>query len=1189
MAQSFDFLNIPICGTNLIEASAGTGKTYSIAALYTRLLLLENYTVDNILVVTFARAATAELKTRLRAYLEKSRRLLSEPEPKESGDFLDVILPAAIEKAGSKTALLERIKSILAEFDNASIYTLHGFCQRLLRDYAFLCEVPFDVELSNDPDPFLLQAAQDFWRQHITPSAEFSSLFFQKKFTPQTCLDAFRHHLKQPYLTTYRPDTTQFAAIRQEAEKHWCKLQANLPVFRQHFDALQPFLNQNSYNKATFNAFFDALANLPNGTLPEQQHFSDKKFYTDKILKAFSKLTADELTNKISKKNLNKDGSLPDELQKHINVLDKLGQFAAVQTQINHNHQQQLTAVLLDMFHYLRDAVQEHKKSHSRRDFDDLLIDAHHALTQGPHREKLAETVTRQWQIGLIDEFQDTDAVQYAIFRTLFINHHLPLFLVGDPKQAIYGFRGADIFTYLQAARDADAHYTLTTNHRSYRRLVNSIHALFRRTAPFVLPQIDYPPVAAHHDTPKVQPLDHALHIRWLTADNEHSVPKTILNPRAAECCADEIADLLNRAAQGCLKRKNEPLQAKHIAVLVRSHEQSNLVAHALKQRGIRSVRVQKKSVYDTSEARAVEQLLAFWLVPQQTRPLYYVLASNLFSFTAHDLHSLQQDDAQQSDYIQAAVEAYRIWQENGIYAAIQFFAGRYGLESCLLARGNERGLTNYHQLIELLAEAEERGITPHALHQWLQQQIANTDNSGDSTQLRLESDENLVQIVTMHTSKGLQYPVVFCPFVWSASQPSDKSWQTIRTDTGMLLLAPEQTVPDHINSAYDPEQTALGEDLRLLYVALTRAEDQLHLYAADAKSFQQTALNYLLPDLGKDANIHQRWQQWLSEAQNDDTDIVWHDSLPPAAQYQPINDARQTYSATIQLQRPFQHIRFTSFTGLTAEPKHPVAAVEEMQPTIDPAEARQINTLPETVDTDNFDIFHFPKGTTAGLCLHEILETFDFSRPANAQQESVVATLAKYSFPDDFQAAVVQTADAVSAAPLNTNITLADIPPSRRIAEMGFLLHINDFHPQAIQQWLQNCRHPLPETCIQAARTLNFQTVNGFLNGFIDLTALDTDGNAYVIDYKSNHLGMSPNDYTATAIADAVAQHHYYLQAFIYAVAVARYLHQRQQLPKRIFVRYLFLRGLDNHGSGVWSWQIDTDELMPWLFTQAA
>lgn len=1190
MAQPFHYLDIPISGTNLIEASAGTGKTYSIAALYTRLLLLEDYTVENILVVTFARAATAELKTRLRGYLEKARRLLDASADADSGDFLDDILPKAVEKAGSPAALVEKIKAILAEFDNASIYTLHGFCQRLLRDYAFLCEAPFDIELSNEPDPFLLQAAQDFWRQHIAVSPLNAALSIQHKAAPQKCLNAFQRYLKQPYLQTQRPDIAAADEYRRQAAPQWADLQPRLDGFRQHFAQLLPYLHQNRYRENTYAQLFDTLSAQPPHTLPESHRFPeyDAKDYENKILKLLGKLTADSLASCITKKHLEKNGSVPAALQTHIDALDKLGQYAEILAQLEHDNQSRFAAVQIELFEYLRAAVREHKKNHSRRDFDDLLIDTHYALTEGRHREQLAHAVTQQWRIGLIDEFQDTDAVQYAVFRRLFIEHKLPLFLVGDPKQAIYGFRGADIFTYLQAAQDADRHYTLTTNHRSSAGLVGGIHALFDRAAPFVLPQIAYPAVAAARSTANVTPSAPALQIRWLNRDDETAAPQTVLNPRAAAYCADEIAALLNQAAQGSLKHKDHPLQARQIAVLVRNHNQSNLVAHALQQRGIRSVRVQKKSVFDTPEAQALEQLLTFWLSPQNTRPLYFVLAGSLFGFTADELHNLQQNDAEQSRYIQAAETAHQTWLDRGIFTALQQFAAQYGMESRLLARGSERTLTNYHQLSELLAEAEECGTTPHALLKWLQQHIADSGRSSDSAQLRLESDENLVQIVTVHTSKGLQYPIVFCPFAWSGTAVSDNQWRTVRTDRDTLLLAPNQPLPPQYAQVLPEAQIALGEELRLLYVALTRAEDRLYLYAAeDKKTFKQSTFNYLLPDGAEDNNAEQRWQQWLSEAPSQNTDIVWHRGAPPTNRYTPPATATAADGETIVLRRGFRRIQYTSFTGLTAvNQRVPLHGGEEIQPVIDRAEADTAAPKMET-EADNgnvFDIFHFPKGTVAGLCLHDMLEHFDFCQAA-ARQESVIAdSLARYGFPAEFQAAAMQVADWVAALPMNPQVSLTHIPATARMAEMGFLMRIEEFRPRAIQRWLKHCRYPLPPSCLNAANALTFQTVSGFLNGFIDLTFLDNDGNAYVVDYKSNHLGMTADGYTADAVHEAVAHHHYYLQAFIYAVAVARYLKQRQRLPERIFVRYLFVRGLGKADHGVWSWQIDSEELAEWL-----
>lgn len=229
---------------------------------------------------------------------------------------------------------------------------------------------------------------------------------------------------------------------------------------------------------------------------------------------------------------------------------------------------------------------------------------------------------------------------------------------------------------------------------------------------------------------------------------------------------------------------------------------------------------------------------------------------------------------------------------------------------------------------------------------------------------------------------------------------------------------------------------------------------------------------------------------------------------------------------------------------------------------------------------SDGISIHDFPKGTQAGLCLHEILEDFKFGQAAAGQETLIADKLKKYGFEEIWLPAVAEMAEACRKTPLTGAYCLSDIPPECRCPEMGFTLHTEDFGLKRLRDWFARDDIRLPEVCRAAAETLDFHTVNGFLNGFIDMVCQDPDGNICVIDYKSNHLGADASAYTQQAMDEAVAHHHYYLQALIYAVAAARYFKLRGQPPAAVSVRYLFLRGLDGKGGGVWRWDIDAAAL---------
>ena len=1188
-ALPFEPLTLPIDGTNLIEASAGTGKTYGIAALFSRLVLLEDISVERILVVTFTKAATAELKNRLRARLEEALYLLDHPQELAQADAFMQALIAAAGYSDSHPLPKLRLKAALSQFDNAAIYTIHGFCQRLLRDYAFLCQAPFDTELAEEQHARLLVPAQDFWRQTVIHDPILAELAFKKHLTPQQLLQDIQPYLGRPALQWKRPDS-DLAAARQNVQQLWTAILPQLTELEKAFWQLHPALNGNTYRTNTFKEVFASLKQAAEN----QQTGTDSK---DKLYL----LSAEKLADSVKK-----GQTAPPDLCGRLNIL---ADFAAALATQSTTEEEAVTQLSLDLLAYLKTAVAEHKQNSRERTYDDLLQDVYQALTDGSYADTLADTVANNWQVALIDEFQDTDPLQYEIFRRCFILREIPLFLVGDPKQAIYGFRGADIQAYLQAAADADRHYTLSQNHRSHATLINGIGSLFQqKNRPFVLPDIAYPNVAAARPDSRLKPAPTPIRIRWLQEGESPSHNKAFLRDRSANYCADEIAAVLRQAARGELDyEKNgttRAVAAGDIAVLVRTAHEGSLITQALKKRGIQSVSIRRDSIFATPEAEALSALLKFWLEPRQGGLLRFVLGGVLFKQTAKALHSLHHDDNLLADYNSAAAAAMETWQRHGFFSALQQFAARYHIESRLLAAGDDRSLTNYLQLAELLATEDQRSHNPTALQQWLAAHIAQAGSStvGDTAMLRLESDEALVKIVTMHAAKGLQYPLVYCPFAWDAKDPvNKKDWHVLQTPQAPARLLAAHQLDDADFSRLNDDH--MSENLRLLYVALTRAEEQLTLYAASCQDTPSNPLVYLLSggadaDLGTAMQGYEdketraqilagNWQQFLHDSPHRSS-FEWLTDTPPANTAPPLPLPAHPYRALNLPVRTFTATRYTSFTGLTRTLAERLPQDDLLQPALDAAETLVADTaaLPEH-PADPYDVFAFPRGTQAGVCLHELLEHFDFRRPAGQQHDAIGATLARYGFEPHWTPAACTMLDAAAQAGLSNGSRLSDMPPSDRLAEMAFVMHMQDFNLPALQRWLAGSS--LPPVCIEAAKHLDFATLNGFLNGFIDMVCLDAHQQVCLIDYKSNHLGHAAADYCPAALNEAVAEHHYYLQALIYAIAVARYFQARRLPAPVIHVRYLFLRGLDGSQNGIWSWDIDGRDLQPWLIESTA
>ncbi|OAM26629.1 exodeoxyribonuclease V subunit beta [Eikenella longinqua] len=1223
MVQDFQVaqLPLPLQGTYLIEASAGTGKTYNIAALFTRLVVLEGWAPENILVVTFTEAATAELKNRLRARLGEALAALQSDTP-STDEFLQNLLAEALTKQ-ERSQLILQLQAALSGFDTAAIYTIHGFCLRVLGDYAFLCGVPFELETGPADPAARLVATQDFWREHVADHPQNARIAAEFGITPASVLAEFSGSLKRPFLD-YRLPENELPQLLAEYDTAWQQVQQHLSDIETVYRRAKPQLNGKTFNDS-IDTLFAELQHAAQEALPKAVLSEPKKL---------SLFEADALRGKL-KKNCCLDDA-------DIAALQPLAELGRCLSKLDPAKQQAAIRLKLECLGYLKTRLQEDKRRSTRRDYDDLLLDVHAALTNPERPEQaaaLAQALAAKWRVALIDEFQDTAPLQYAIFHTAFIRQGVPVFLVGDPKQAIYGFRGADIHAYLAAAAHTapEQSYTLATNYRSHSRLVNGIGHLFApRPQPFVLPQIAYPNVQAKRENSLLQPPpEAAITVRWLNpAENGNLPNKDHLYELSADYCAREIAAKLNQAFSGSLliedkdSGEHKPLHPGQIAVLVRKHSQGEMVSRALKRRGVRSVLLQQQSVFGTPEAEALHALLLFWLTPQHTEHLRFVLGGVLYSRTAHDLAALNASEQQLAEWINRAAEAAEVWQRHGIYAALTRFARQSGLEAHLLSTRNERSFTNFWQLAEALALAAAEQSSPAALTQWLAAQIADNTNNQEH-QLRLESDEHLVKIVTMHAAKGLEYPLVFCPFVWDASDKKlIKDWNIIRQDNGRSQLLAEAQLDDTAKQQLFAED--LGENLRILYVALTRAREQLVIYAAPCNNTPENTFAYLLADpaIGDCHAVRSHWKNLAGQARIDALRQAWQHRIqsappgwlqwledePPEAHYRARDAQQGSYRALELPERPLQSVRHTSFTGLS---RHTHATEEWLPEKFLADESTEPERLPENQSNElphskndqsvgrpfsgspqqatepppaeaeaETALLAFPRGTGPGICLHSILEQTEFTQAPAAQSETYAAILAQHGY-DAEQAmpAMLEMTEAVRQAPLLGEMRLASIPADNRLAEMGFVLHMQDFGLARLRRWFARTDIRLPENAAAHLPQLDFHTVNGFLNGFIDLLAADAQGRVCVIDYKTNHLGNRLADYGQAAMSAAVSEHHYYLQALIYAVAAARYLKQRHALPEAIHVRYLFVRGLNPLGQeGIWCWDIPVSALQEWL-----
>jgi exodeoxyribonuclease V beta subunit len=1153
-----DLLHDSFSGRSLIEASAGTGKTWTLTALYARLLLEKQLSVSQILVVTFTTAATAELRERIRKRLAE---LLAVYDNGPGDDTLLNDLHAQYPDAASHRRLLLAVHG----FDEAAIFTIHGFCQRALQDAAFEAGGDFDNELTHDDREIIDALIADLWRHELAAAEpEWAAFLVQQKITPQSLRQRLRNHLGKPYLRIEpqpgtHSDMAPLRAAWQQAQRLW---QAESAAWLEQLKAFDGF-KSNMSNPAKLGVWQAEL----------DGYFSDAAALFSKT-EAHRRLAREGL-NKASKKGCEAPANpLAAALQELCDALD------AAQPEA----EQRLIDLHVRLIGQLNEQLPARKAAQRLLAFDDLLNKLQQAL-QGEGGEHLATTLRTQYPVALIDEFQDTDPVQYRVFHRIYQDAG-DLCFVGDPKQAIYAFRGADLATYMQARSEAARQFSLTTNHRSTPELIASLNQLFDRPMPFAEPGLDYQQVGASDKAraelvlPAVDgEQDAPLALVWLADDY---LGKGGASALVAGDTARRIAALLAASSQGQAyfdqDNTRTPLKGGDIAVLVASHRQAGEVAAELAARGVPSVRRGKENVWHSEEAAELSAVLAAYAEPGREGALRYALASRLLGRSAADLAACSEDAHAWDAEREAAERYHQLWQQQGFMRAFRAWLDEQKVAQRLLALvDGERRLTNLLHLAELLQSESLQRPGLEQLLSWFNAQRS-AEAHGEDALLRLESDAERVQIVTIHTAKGLEYPLVFCPYLWDGALLRQHEDISCHADDGTPLLDLGSKQLDAHRERARHERFA--EKLRLTYVALTRARDRLWLHwgPVDCKpkkdgmlseaGLHSSALAWLLHGRqlpGEDAlaelagHLQTLAPQGLrAEIEQLTASSHGHICIQPLRQHEASAAGEQRAPAPQQLstlQRSLHSAwRVGSFSGL--------AAGMHME-----APDRDGLVMPDASEPGS-GFFAFPRGARAGTCLHAILE--DWARGKAALADLIEPGLSGHGISSDWSAVALEQLQQVIDCDLDgRSLTLANLDPRRRLPELGFTFPVAGLDMQRLRAILGDPAHGLPAPMRDAAARLEFDSLKGFLKGFIDLT-FEHDGRWYIADYKSNWLGPDASYYGGDRLLQALAAEHYYLQYLIYLVALRRFLRQRltdfrcEQLGGAY---YLFLRGMPSAG----------------------
>jgi exodeoxyribonuclease V beta subunit len=1090
--QNLSAFEVSLAGNTLVEASAGTGKTHTITSLFVRLVLERDLPVREILVVTFTDAATAELRDRIRRRLRVAHDALSgrsTPNDPELGSYARAVAPS------EREVYRERAQRALRELDLAAISTIHSFCLRMLQEHAFESGARFGLELMGDTSALVREVADDYWASRIYDLDPSLYTLCDRAFTLEIGRAIIAKLAQRPADLTVLPLAAPpgplalkpaIDAAFASAQRAWAKHRA---AVRALLLASTKTLSQaaGAYTPAAVEADWVALdayfaQEAPSFAWPA----------------ALSKLTHAHLAKRTLRNN-----PAPDHA------------FFAHADRLHDLHAQAARGLVAGLrrgaVDYVRAELPRRKQALGVQSFEDLLFSLDAAL-QGPRGLELRRRIQGRFGAALIDEFQDTDPVQYRIFRSLFDGKEAPLFLVGDPKQSIYAFRGADVFSYAAASEAADAEYTLHENRRSDPSLVKAVNALFARArAPFMLEQIAFHPVVAHEPKDRLALPAGAPRLEILfvpRAADGKPLNKGWLNKELPTMIASSISRFLASGA----RIGGRPVVPGDIAVLTRKNVQARDTQAALRELQIPTALQSEESVFHSAEAEEVELLLRAMLEPTRSGAVRSALATSVAGLSGNAILAFDTDELLWDQWSETFRGWQAHWTEHGFIHAYRKMLTELGAERRLLALvDGERRMTNLLHLGELLhgAVVRER-LGPTALVRWLGLMRAddrpNAELGSEASELRLESDAHAVKLLTIHKSKGLEFPIVYCPFLWDillpeASHVAIPFHDAADGDRLAIDVVPEEDCASLTAATAE----CRAENQRLLYVALTRAKHRCSVVWGGINQAESSALAYTLHQPARasapvdglreataaryegldDAGLRRDLAKVVAASEGT---IGVVDLVAKAGR---VHVAKEPSALTLRA-RPFERayvdrrFRVGSFTALTAD-RSSVSQPESQGRDRDEVEERAsvavrgaapdtpdellgalrasrfaslapapsatpatpaLSATPATLAASATPVLlhELPRGTKPGTMLHAILEEHDFTATdGKALAELVAEKLAGAGYSNEqWGDVLVRGVQAMLATPLDDQgLTLASVTRARRADELEFVFPV--------------------------------------------------------------------------------------------------------------------------------------------------
>lgn len=874
--KNFDAAKVPLTGSNLIEASAGTGKTYSIAILLLRLLLDKKIAVKEILMVTFTKAAVAELEERIRFFIRTAYQL-SKNEPIDE-PAISLIVAEAINKNGP-AEVVQLLRDAIIFLDETSVLTIHSFCQQTLNEFAFETNQLFGASLLQDTSLIIEGAVNKFWRKYITSIPTELLELIKDNLTRENIIRIVKTHLDGKRYNAYDPlqennlTPGYYTEIQIEIEQLAAQYELHKSILLQTIidnkEVLKTTCLTNQYAKKSLLPLVDSPDEFLNYLVGKRE--------SGYIIKLFGDLLAgwDEC-EAIYKQKINSIEKLIDTIY-----------YAAI-TEVGAN-------------------VKKYKLQNNQVSFDDLIANLHTAIVKKENPALIA-ALQNKYKAVFIDEFQDTDRQQYEIFKKAFGSNTV-VFYIGDPKQSIYAWRKADIATYFKAYEDVENRYSMNENYRSAEAYIKAMNIFFKPTEDFdtfhfpaAEQSIQYIPVNSPANNTKGK----------LLLLNKECTPISINHqrnkPAIEYAVAAQVIDLLTNKDYKISKNGiDRNIQPSDIGILVRKNKEGNQIKKMLAKFGLPAITIGDAKVLESAEAINILYILEAIMDISKSNINRALLAS-FTGFNTQQILLLKEETTIE------LFKKYKInWDTDGIYNALMNFMTDFGVQQIVLQNNFENGertITNIYQLIELLYKIQTtKKLSPPELISWLKRSIEKNDVQGDEYEQRIENDEACIKIVTVHKSKGLEYNIILLPFLDIVEMKND-DFCSYRTEEGdYKTIKKNQLTTDQLLIF---RQQTEQENRRILYVALTRAVYKCYLFKSDDAKAKNSTLSFF-------TNAISPTNMLL-------IDQISGEEIPPGFYYKPAvvkkNDSVVNKVNFTLLQQNWQRL---SYTMLAAELEKPV------------------------------------------------------------------------------------------------------------------------------------------------------------------------------------------------------------------------------------------------------------------------